>query len=1069
MWCRCFGLCLAALVLLPSAHGADGIPFLLLDSVWAPTACHESGADGKPCLLQPWAAFTAQGLATSNGKCEQPAAAPDLSGLGGTAAELECVAPSFNGTDGDSQAWAETYATWGSCGGFDGPGEYFNLTLDAAAAYDANAVFSAANLTGQCGGGIATAELAAAFAATWGVDVWLSCETSTGALLGLQVCLVPTGGGMLQAVDCPEERDKGLALGQECGDVVTLPPGVEAPTECQLAVSPCNAVPALPSDCSQVAVVNETLPVSNFESQYGATWDSVAWLNPTVPRTAQELPADATVCIRAGPTPPLALLPEPADTPEWLPPWIDPAARQRSVAAACGSSPPPDAYSAAVLCGTGGATTSAMLAAALGNGMTGSCGDTCVNNPNPDPGDDAVTAWLYDRTNGCWMQDTRRVQACALDSTAAANTAASAQLLVRQLLFSEFLANTTAGAPDLPVDFAAQVATAWSNFYESAFAEDDPTGAAAQSALGKLESDGFAAGSVVNTLLALPPDDPLMLLQSVWADANRANDCQKATASGLAAANCLCNVTLPYLHCNALAATEVASKVQMVLSTTAIAVDPAALTPDPTAECSDPTTGQQGDPLDVSKAADLAGFLTSPSSGQPLQCCFTFALSDAANATAQLCLAPAEDVSSQLKSSPISKAASEGLPTCGYQDPLAEYGQQGLTDMLSWRVSIPAQLCIQGGAAVSALAPLAPYFGSGVVLQGTSLCTNGLTLSYAPLQGYSTADLVEAPLDGVGLQMATAGALAFKLLDADQTPACGAAAASQLLDSLVACSDACQLAAWSWQGLALDVSAGTDLFGWSQASALLQQGQWAAPQCAPGTSLFAGGDIAECSPPPAAPSPPPPQPSPSPSPAAKPSPSPSPSPEPSPAEPSPEPSPAQPSPSPSPEPSPESPPAEPSPSPQAEPSPSPDAPQPPPQPSPSPEPEPEPPSPPAEESPSPSPPPKEAAEPPSPAPAGGGASAAGRSPPAPPEDDAAGATPSPAPAKPVSAAAELASPPPPDDGNSQDGGGTEDDGVTEDAAGTEDEGGTQDEGGADDADGSEDEAGENGEPALPPE
>lgn len=28
------------------------------------------------------------------------------------------------------------------------------------------------------------------------------------------------------------------------------------------------------------------------------------------------------------------------------------------------------------------------------------------------------------------------------------------------------------------------------------------------------------------------------------------------------------------------------------------------------------------------------------------------------------------------------------------------------------------------------------------------------------LQGYSTADLVEAPLDGVGLQMATAGALA---------------------------------------------------------------------------------------------------------------------------------------------------------------------------------------------------------------------------------------------------------------------------------------------------------------------
>lgn len=49
------------------------------------------------CLRCRRAAFTAQGLATSNGKCEQPAAPPDLSGLGGTAAELECVAPSFNG------------------------------------------------------------------------------------------------------------------------------------------------------------------------------------------------------------------------------------------------------------------------------------------------------------------------------------------------------------------------------------------------------------------------------------------------------------------------------------------------------------------------------------------------------------------------------------------------------------------------------------------------------------------------------------------------------------------------------------------------------------------------------------------------------------------------------------------------------------------------------------------------------------------------------------------------------------------------------------------------------------
>ncbi len=57
--------------------------------------------------------------------------------------------------------------------------------------------------------------------------------------------------------------------------------------------------------------------------------------------------------------------------------------------------------------------------------------------------------------------------------------------LQRQLLFSTFLANTTVGAPDLPADFSTQIQTAWSNFYASSFAEDDPTGSAAQSALGK--------------------------------------------------------------------------------------------------------------------------------------------------------------------------------------------------------------------------------------------------------------------------------------------------------------------------------------------------------------------------------------------------------------------------------------------------------------------------------------------------------------------------------------------------------------------------------------------------------
>lgn len=45
---------------------------------------------------------------------------------------------------------------------------------------------------------------------------------------------------------------------------------------------------------------------------------------------------------------------------------------------------------------------------------------------------------------------------------------------------------------------------------------------------------------------------------------------------------------------------------------------------------------------------------------------------------------------------------------------------------------------LQGGAAVASLAPLAPYFGSGVTVQGGSLCAAGLSLSYAPLQASAT-------------------------------------------------------------------------------------------------------------------------------------------------------------------------------------------------------------------------------------------------------------------------------------------------------------------------------------------
>lgn len=55
----------------------------------------------------------------------------------------------------------------------------------------------------------------------------------------------------------------------------------------------------------------------------------------------------------------------------------------------------------------------------------------------------------------------------------------------------------------------------------------------------------------------------------------RDGDCARATEAGSSCASCLCNTTLPYLHCHAIATTEVVSDLETAAKNP-IAVDPGA-------------------------------------------------------------------------------------------------------------------------------------------------------------------------------------------------------------------------------------------------------------------------------------------------------------------------------------------------------------------------------------------------------------------------------------------------------------------------------------------------------------
>ncbi|PSC76693.1 Phosphatidylinositol 4-phosphate 5-kinase 2 [Micractinium conductrix] len=934
------------LVLAPARAAQDAPDFLRMDSVWSPSFCWQSAQKKKPCRLQPWASFSVQGLvpfsvggdggSPYDSECGEPPA-DFLQQLVDIGPQMECWMPSF--LEPDDESWRKGWKQWGSCAGFDNVTAYFNFTLAAAQQYDANALV--AGLASQCGAGLARRELAAAAKTAFDAEPWLACDAA-GHLLSVQVCLVRSEtSGAPQAVDCPAERDWQDTTGQECGELLTLPLGIEMPASCPRPASPCNSVPSLASACAEAIVlpVNKTIE----EDAFDVRWPRISWLNPTVPANATAVPAGTTMCLTNGPTPPLTILAEPTATPGWLPPWTDPAARQRCLLAQCGcSSPPPQSYANATLCGSNGIVSSALLAAALGNQMTSACGQPCMYNPNPQQGDDAVTAWRWDYDNSCWMQDTRRVQSCPLGSRAASATAASVELLVRQRLFTTYLAEMTDGATDLPANYTTEVQATWDAFHASTFPPDDPTGNCAHEALGRQLNDGFAAASTGAALLGLPSADPLARVQAAFAEQSRANDCQRATFTGFNSSACLCNTTLPYLHCNALAAVEAAAAIEAALSTTAVAVDPAALKPDPSAQCSNPLDGEADDPLDARNQPDLLDFFTNRTAEAPQQCCFTFGLG-APGVTASLCLQSGTNVTADVADSPVTQAASYQLPVCSYQDPLGTYGRDGVNELLSKNgVDMSTSLCLQGGGAVPALAPLSPWFGPGVSIKDGRLCATGLSLTYTPLKAYSNSGLYEGPPDDVGVQLALDGYLAFKLVDAlPHTPACLSSEKSQTLDSVVACTPVCQLNAWGFQGFEWAVTSGSDLFGWSRSQPLVQESQWVDPQCTEGFTLFKGGDIPACPPPPPSPpppsppppSPPPPVPSPSPPPESPTPKSPTPespepeSPEPESPEPeSPEPEspePQSPSPSPSPEadPSPE---PEPSPEQEAEPSPSPD-------------------------------------------------------------------------------------------------------------------------------------------------
>jgi hypothetical protein len=67
-------------------------------------------------------------------------------------------------------------------------------------------------------------------------------------------------------------------------------------------------------------------------------------------------------------------------------------------------------------------------------------------------------------------------------------------------------------------------------------------------------------------------------------------------------------------------------------------------------------------------------------------------------------MAPTENVAQEVTESPVTQAAAYQLPACGYTDPLAAYGEQGLKAQLGLSVDVASRFCLE----VSRRAALGP-------------------------------------------------------------------------------------------------------------------------------------------------------------------------------------------------------------------------------------------------------------------------------------------------------------------------------------------------------------------------
>ena len=103
---------------------------------------------------------------------------------------------------------------------------------------------------------------------------------------------------------------------------------------------------------------------------------------------------------RSHPHPTLCSRTPPAAVPDWLPPWSNQTALQLNLAASCKLQPLLRGYANATLCVN--RQPSPLLAAALGGGLSGTCGAPCVHNPAALEGPQAVTGWRWDADNLCW-------------------------------------------------------------------------------------------------------------------------------------------------------------------------------------------------------------------------------------------------------------------------------------------------------------------------------------------------------------------------------------------------------------------------------------------------------------------------------------------------------------------------------------------------------------------------------------------------------------------------------------------------------------------------------------------